>query len=88
MISHETSVLGSRSRSDVQKLAKINKWVISRMLFYLKTSFNNQSDNKDRSHRSRSNFPKMGKKIKQLAISWMLFHQQISYLVPKYNLLY
>ena len=35
--------------------------------------------------RSRSNFPKNGKKTKQLAISRILFHLQTSYLVPMYN---
>ena len=31
------------------------------------------------------NFPQNGLNVKQLAISWMLFHLQTSYLVPRYN---
>ena len=36
-------------------------------------------------HWSGSNFPIMGKKLKQLAKSLMLLHQHTSYFVPRYN---
>ena len=59
------------------KMGKIlNNWpAISRMLFHLQTSYLVQPNNLQR---SRSNFPKKGKMIKELAISWMLFKPQTS----------
>ena len=93
-----TKVQDHRSRSNVQKLAKIYKMghisdAISLTDFILGTKV---QPNKTHSmiqvpmtltlgHRSRLNFSKMGKKTKKLAISWMLFHLQTSYLVPRYN---
>ena len=54
------------------------------------SAFNNSSANDiNRRSRVKVNFSqkwvKRVKKIKQLAISWMLFHQQTSYLEPWYN---